>query len=92
MLPDEARMAVRNLVTAPPLGRLKALRELGPVLRDALDELVDDAELEAVRALRSGPPRRRARWESIGRAIRRQPHPGDPAVRRPALAPPRTER
>ena len=69
MLPDEARMAVRNLATAPSLGRLEALHELGQLLRDALDELVDDAELEAVRALRSGSPQGRASWESIGRAL-----------------------
>ena len=69
MLPDEVRMAVQNLATAPSLGRLEALHEPGGLLRGAVEDLVDAAELGAGRALRSRSNEGWASWETIGRAL-----------------------
>ena len=58
---------IKNLASNAPLARLRALQELGALLRGAFDDLVDAAQLEQVRAARE----RRAGgdWRSIGDAL-----------------------
>lgn len=58
---------LRNLAAPHPLARLRAIHELGRLLRDLLDEWIDRAELAQVRAARSA--RSRSSWEEIGRAV-----------------------
>ena len=56
-----------NLAAAHPLARLKAIHELGRLLREQVDEWVDRAELEQVRAARTMRPQ--PSWQKIGRAL-----------------------
>lgn len=63
MHPD-ADILFGNLAGANPLTRLKAIHELGQILRDELDAWVDRIELEQVRAARKMRPQ--PSWEKIG--------------------------
>jgi hypothetical protein len=54
-----------NLANPHPLARLKALHGIGQTLRRVLDDALDAAELEQVRAARSA----RASWREIGKAL-----------------------
>jgi hypothetical protein len=66
LLSKEVQTALSNLAANEPLARLKAIRQLGDALRAALDELVDAAELEQVRAARA---RKGGGWREVGRAL-----------------------
>ena len=66
MRPD-ADILLGNLAGAHPLARLKATHEIGNLLRGDLEEWIDRAELEQVRAARKLRPQ--PSWGEIGRAL-----------------------